>query len=457
LEKLGIPTAPVSTDKYDRLLKQSAFKKGMPLQRYTFVPNPVWGREALHRQYIEGKNPITGRPVMQEIVEALTKPLTEEEKRSGLLDRSVPRLLEPASEEELQELFLKNGWTDKLPILIPTEKRVAEMLKGTSHPSNEVVGKMAPSAPHEAWEYTVEKVAINAVMAGAIPEYFPIILAIASTGVTSLHSSVKSVAMMAVVNGPIRDEIGMNSGPAALGPFNHANATIGRAWTLLSINLAGSGVVGETYIGSQGNNLNYNNICFAEHEQRLPSGWKPFHVVKGFKPEESAVSLFAGWSLVHQFGTFVPITEAVALKKFHQETTLPHIIRSVLGTFTCASSTIFGKAGATVLIDPGIAKDFKEIHGFTTKEKLSEWFHQNTLMTVKDYWNTQQVPGFTLPMALSLVEPFASYLNLPGDALIPRFYSPETINILVVGAETNPNWQAGDFFWQTTASVDKWR
>ena len=429
----------------------------MPHQRFTYVPNPVWGKEASHRAYIEGKDPITGKPVMQEIVEALTKPLTEEEKKTGFLERAVPRLVEPDTEANLQELFLDNGWTDKLPIVIPTEKRVAEMLKGTSHPPNEVVGKMAPSAPHEAWEYTVEKVAINAVMAGAKPEYFPVILAIASTGRTSLHSTVKSLAMMAVVNGPIRDQIKMNSGAAALGPFNHANATIGRAWTLISINLSGSGVPGETYIGSQGNNLNYNNICFAEHEKRLPSGWKPFHVVKGFKPEESAVSLFAGWSLVHEFGTFVPITEAEALKPFHQETKLPDIIKSVLGTFTCGSSTIFGKAGATVLMNPGVAKDLKEIDGFETKEKLSQWFHQNTLMTVRDFWNTQQAPGFTLPMALTGVEPFASYLKLPGDAVIPRFVSPETINIIIVGAETNPYWQAGDFLWQTTTSVDKWR
>jgi hypothetical protein len=316
------------------------------------------------------------------------------------------------------------------------------MLKGTSHRPDKVVGRMAPSSPHEAWEYTVEKVAINAVMAGAEPEYFPVILAIASTGKTSLFSSTTSFARMVVVNGPIRDEIGMNSGMGAMGPFNHANATIGRAWTLISRNLGGGAILGETYLGSQGNNLSYNNVCIAENEARSP--WKPFHVQMGFKPEESVVSIFHGWGIIHQHGA------GGVQKIYHRQ------MSTLLGSF-CPFSSDTASAGAIVLADPLVARDLKETHGFDTKEKLSQWLHENTRITVGDFWDFSLVRSLTLPLAQRGVEPFASWLKLPKEALIPRFPNPKGINIVVVGGETNAFWQAGDFRYQVSALVDAWR
>ena len=96
---------------------------------------------------------------------------------------------------------------------------------------------------------------------------------------------------MAVVNGPIRQEIGMNWGIGAMSPHSHANATIGRTYGLLSQNLQGGSVPGLTYIGSQGNNYMYNSLTFAENEERSP--WEPFHVQHGFKPTDSTVSVFS--------------------------------------------------------------------------------------------------------------------------------------------------------------------
>src|SRR5881628_957088 len=129
-------------------------------------------------------------------------------------------------------------------------------------------------------------------MAGVRPEYFPVILALAATGVTARGSSSSAMATMAVVNGPIRREIAMNAGTGAMGPYNHANATIGRAYGLLSQNRQGGSVPGITYLGSQGNNYAYNSVTFAENEERSP--WEPFHVQHGHKPEESVASVFAG-------------------------------------------------------------------------------------------------------------------------------------------------------------------
>src|SRR5882757_1287969 len=123
---------------------------------------------------------------------------------AATFDRTAPRLLDPDTEDNLQQLFLENDWTDKLPVVLPTEKRVASMLAHTSHAPDEIVGHMQPVEFRVAWEYTVEKVAVNAVMAGARPEYFPLILAIAASQVSARGSTSSSASAMVVVNGPVQ-------------------------------------------------------------------------------------------------------------------------------------------------------------------------------------------------------------------------------------------------------------
>jgi len=141
----------------------------------------------------------------------------------------------------------------------------------------------------------VEKVAVNAVMAGARPEHLPVILAIASTQHPAMPSSTGSYGSMVVVNGPVAKTIGMNSSVGALGPFNYANSVIGRAWTLMSINF-GNARAGDTFMATIGNGLSFTNQCCAENEGKSP--WKPFHVRKGFQASESTVSIFRGWNVV---------------------------------------------------------------------------------------------------------------------------------------------------------------
>ncbi len=419
-------------------MKTYSYKKGMPNHRFTFVPHPITGTSAeLCRKYLEGNDPVTGKPVLQEIIDALTVPLSSEDKKTGFIKRPTPRLVEPDTVNHLHRLFLEKGWTDGLPIVLPTEARVAEMLKGTSHDTDEEVGRMQPSSPHELWSYTVEKVAVNAVMAGAKPEHFPVILALASTGVTSLSTSTTSFATMVVVNGPIRNEINMNSGIGALGPFSHANAVIGRAWTLMSINLSASGKAGETYMGSQGNNYNYNNLCFAENEEELPKGWNPLHVQKGFKPEESTVSVFLGWGFTHP--------DQSMEKAFHPQ--IPFWLKFV----SPFSST-------TLLLDPTIIHQMKENEGIDSKEQLIDWIHQNTKVRVGDWLDDfYAVQNFVLPMGEMGREPIASWMKLPKDAEIPQFSAPSRITIISLGGGTNFFWQAGDFSYMRSASVDEWR
>ena len=187
---------------------------------------------AVLRGYVEGDDPVHGAPFMERVFDLLTRPLSDEDLRGTGWDRSTPRLLEPDTEENLHELFRENHWTDYLPIVLPTEERVEAMLAGTSRAPDEIVGKTRPTIGMEYWTYDVEKVAVNAVMAGAAPEHFPVLLALASTGDTGRQSSMSSMGNMVVVNGPIRNEIGMNSGIGAMGPYNYANSAIGRAFGL---------------------------------------------------------------------------------------------------------------------------------------------------------------------------------------------------------------------------------
>jgi hypothetical protein len=273
---MGIPSVPVVTKAFKNLAILNAAKRGMPHERITFTPHPVWGKtpEEL-RAYVDGPDPVTGKPMMKEIVDGLTTPLTDDEKKTGMVSVSIGPPTFTDTVDNLQDFYLNNGYTDFLPIILPTEEKIDAMLKGTSHHPDEMVGKMAAGA-YPPWSYNVRQVAASAVMAGCRPEYFPIILAIASTGIASLFSSTNSFAFAMVVNGPIRDKLEFNYGIGALGPFAQPNATIGRAWTLLSKNLGNGGIPGDTYLGSLGNNLNYNNVVIAEDEANSP--WPPFHV-----------------------------------------------------------------------------------------------------------------------------------------------------------------------------------
>ena len=421
------------------LAQTYAYKKGMPGFRLSFVPHPVTGLPTeVMRGFLAGKNPVSGKPVLDEIIAGLTGELTAEETATGFVNRPVSRVVErKGTEAELVQHFHNMGWTDGMPIVLPTEERVAAMLKGTSRDKDELVGTMQPSSPHEAWSYTVEKVAVNAVMAGASPEHFPVILAIAASGMTSLSTSTTSFARMAVINGPIRDELQMNYGIGAMGPFNQANSVIGRAWTLLSFNLSGSGKVGETYMGSQGNNLNYNNATFPENEEALPDGWNPLHVQQGFDRDESVVSIFTGWGFIRADQSFG--------KEFHVQ--IPHWLYHI-SPFS----------SATLLLDPTIIQQLDEYEGFESKEQLIQWVFDNTQLTAKewreDYYSVQ---NFVHPVGRRGVEPYATWLELPDDALIPRIANPNRIKILSVGGMTNLFWQAGDFGLNTSVSIDDWR
>jgi hypothetical protein len=204
----------------------------------------------------------------------------------------VSRPVETSPYEDEHEYCYDRGWSDGFPVIPPTPERILRMLTGTERDPQDTVGKIPPNlAP-----CTVEKVAINAVMAGCKPEYMPVVLAALETALEphfTLHGILCSTCFSSpviVVNGPIARRIGMNSGLNALGSSNRANATIGRAVNLVVRNVGG-GVPGEidrATLGGPGK----ISFCFAEDES--DESWTPLHVSRGCAPGSSAVTLFQG-------------------------------------------------------------------------------------------------------------------------------------------------------------------
>ena len=436
---MGVPTCPVVTVAFKQICVLNAAKRGMPTLRLVYSPHPVWGKSPEQLWgYMNGPDPATEKPMLPEIEGALTNPLTAEDKKTGTETPSVgPATFGPDTAKNLQDFYRNNGYTDFLPIIIPTEEAVEEMLTGTSHHPDEVVGKLAAGA-FAPWSFTVRHVAINAVMAGAKPEHLPVILAIASSGYVSLISSTNDLAYGALINGPIRDKLDMNSGIGALGPFAHANAAIGRAWTLVTKNLANGGIPGDTYMGTMGNMLNYINLIMVENEEASP--WQPFHVEKGFKKDENVVSMFSGLSV-----------SAGQVGKGSGIGGTPHFEEQYTDLF----STFTGFFGALLLCDPLCAASLHE-QGYDTKAKLIDYFYKHATQTAKEYRERNWSYLFEYGQALRGVEPFATWYKLPDDTVIPKFPHPERIAVVVIGGQTDPVSQVANFSYGRSISIDKW-
>ncbi len=194
-------------------------------------------------------------------------------------------------EDEIETCY-DRGWTDGLPVTPPTDARILKMLQGTNRKPDEIIGRVPPNLV----PITVEKAAINAVLAGCKPEYLPIVLAALEAAldpVFTMHGLLCTTCFSSpviVVNGPIAKSIGMNWGMNALGQGNRANATIGRALQLIIRNVGG-GIPGDLDRSTLGGPGKFT-FCFAEDE--TDPSWQPLSVSRGFEPGENTVTLFQG-------------------------------------------------------------------------------------------------------------------------------------------------------------------
>ena len=254
------------------------------------------------------------------------------------------RRIEVAAQEDEHELAHQRGWSDGLPVVPPTEERVLRMLGGTRRSPDEIVGVIPP----DYVPGTVEKVAINAVMAGCKPEYLPVVLAAVEAAcleefcMHGLLATTYFAGPIVIVNGPIVDQIGMNWGTNALGQGNRANSTIGRALQLVIRNVGGGkpGGVDRAALGQPGK----LGFCFPEREH--DSYWESLAVERGFAPDQSTVTLFAG-------GGVYPIAD----QRSREPKSLTHSIALTLRTVLHAK--LYGATDALIVVTPEHMRVFR--------------------------------------------------------------------------------------------------
>lgn len=316
---------------------------------------------------------------------------------SGLVSQQI----ELADEyEAVQEMYLERGWSDGLPIIPPTPQRVEAMMTATDLDAQHVIAELPPN-----WgAATVEKLAINAVMAGCLPSYFPVLVAAVEAmsdpkfNLYAIQATTHPCAPLIIVNGPMRSELGMNSSSGAFGPGWRPNAVIGRAVRLALLNIGGAHPgVGDMSTQGAPSKFSY---CVAENEESNP--WQPLHVERGFSPEQSTVTVLAG-EPPHNIND-------------HAGSSAEDILTIIAGSIAVTGANNAYTGGETLLaFGPEhagtIARD-----GFS-KRDIGEWLGRKATIPLKRY--TEE----------TLIERFG---RVP-DGPVPMVGSPADLTIIVVG------------------------
>jgi hypothetical protein len=226
---------------------------------------------------------------LDDIIAALTKPATEEEQSPKVNIEKPPRIAFKGTFTEVNQFFYRKGWADGLPIVPPSEEAVKEMLTGTDLPADHIVTKLIP----RMGKATVEKIAVNAVMAGALPTHMPVLIAAVEalsdpkTRFDTFEVSTGSWAPLLVINGPIRKDIHVNCSSGMMSPGDIANAAIGRAIGLVVKNIGGARK-GVEDMGTLGDAMKYA-LVIGENEEQSP--WQPLHVDFGYQKDDSTVTV----------------------------------------------------------------------------------------------------------------------------------------------------------------------
>lgn len=307
MEKAGKPSVGIVSRGFERDAMATARAFGLPQFRFALVPDLITG---LTPPQIEQE--ITD--AFDQIVEVLT---TDSEGLSGKPQtreiRSAERLEIEAADsygafERMNQQFLEREWGDGFPLIPPTPEKVERMLKGTTRSPSDLITILAPGNGFA----TVEKIAINAVMAGCEAVHLPILIA-ACEAYTGLGERAMAMAMstsphapLMVINGPITRELGVNSKRCALGPGlqSRHNIVLGRALRLIMINV-GNCRPGHMDMDTIGSARKFS-LCVAENEEQSP--WEPFHVEKGYDKDANTVTIFATRDEidVNDMGDFTP-------------------------------------------------------------------------------------------------------------------------------------------------------
>lgn len=448
LEKAGIPTVVIDFEDQLNMVEETALASGVPKIRYIHASRTIPGPEDVDTW-------------IDQVMNALTSPLTEEEKESGMWRPQAGRILFEGTMDEAEEFYQQAEWvphpvnapiaiyTDGSPIRIPTEERVAEMLKGTSHRPDEIItyqkDRLTMGGEHKKgdpvvfqpmhWTATVEKIATIAVMAGCKPEHLPIALAIAESGcpIESTHS----LGQWVCVSGPIVKEIEMNSGCGMLGCGNPANMAIGRLHALMARNLGGA-IMGVNRMPSLSSPFT-RGAAGAENTDGLPPGWKGLNEEAGFTKNESVVAVFgvpAGIRGVqHSPGGYRALQ-----KSGHGGMARRLDVKGIPGPHNWLNYVLpelwAGREGAyTIIMIPEMARHLYDI-GFKSKDEVYEWLWKQSFMTVEQYRKFSWV-DFTTNGWMG-TEPVSGkpWKELPDDHMVPAAgQDPSGFCIIVGGGD----------------------
>jgi hypothetical protein len=450
LEKKGKPGVGLVTDNCIHTARISAEINGMPTLRIVslssldYFPN---------RLTLEKIRPIA-KKYINKIIDALTQPLTFEEKcpKLSIKEKAVQKVEIIAEDyesafSEFNQLCIKNRWTDGLPLIPPTEKAVKKMLTGTLRRPDETLGTL----PFLNAKVTVEKIAINAVMAGAKPEYLPVIITAMECIVEDytfdhMLSSEGSFTLLILVNGPIAKKIGMHSGIGFLGHGWYANNTIGRAIRLCLMNI-GHIKPGGFDMALIGRPSSHTFYTFTENTDLSP--WEPYHVSRGYKPEDNCVtvSTVAGSFRIYGGG---------AVQPWDVKSVLAEIIKDISGDRMVLGQYKLGLGNPLahfrkhiIIIHPELALLLSRL-GYT-KEKLIEQIYESTkvpyeqltsqeIRGIQERLNTK--PGGQFSNVDVLPQDLAQVIkdNLKPKGRIP-VVNPQDIHIVVAG--TIPGYSFG--------------
>jgi hypothetical protein len=396
IESQGKPTVTFVYEHFANDAMSAASSKGMPVVR--FVPETIVSESTVVED-IEA----AVAAVFDNVVAALTRPLTADEKSPKSREpENPPRLVFKGTLEEVNRFFYQRGWTDGLPIVPPTEAAVAEMLIGTDLPPDHLVEKLEP----RLGKATVERIAINAVMAGCLPTYMPLLIAgvqalAASPVCGMMAASTGSFSPFWLVNGPVARDVNINATYGATSPGTIANATIGRAMGLITKNVRGVRRQIED-MGVLGNPGKYSWVT-AENEEYCP--WEPFHVDRGFKREDSTITL----AFPQSFQQMVPFG-----------TDDKGILATVVGSIVPARMGMFA-----LVLTPAHARTLAG-RGWTRKS-IKEYIVKNALVP----------PDYYARLGLKADKPFDPG-NVTGPALGPEIFratqrDPEPVQVFVFG------------------------
>ncbi len=368
------------------------------------------------------------------MVDALTRPLTPEEAKPS----QAQKLHEDANlkvtgndfldaSQKVNELFLESRWADGLPIVPPTPELVKAMEAGTTRSPKDVIGQVAP----KNGTATVEKIAINAVMAGAKPEYFPVILA-AMEGLTDKHydlthvmASTGSFTPVVLVDGPIAKELNFNSGIGMLGIGWQANSTVGRAIQLALLNL-GQTWPQVNFMGLTGRLEGYTFYTFAEDTAKSP--WEPYNVSQGFQAGDSTVTVSSsGNPVIFGGGAVAPWTAQGVIDQMVTQ------IRNRGVVWPHAQKHI-------VVLHPDCAVELAN-HGYTRKS-LQEYLYEQTRVPYEklnkqvSFGQGTEEEFVRAEVADGRIRPDRAQIfldNLKPGGRVPVVQSPADFHIVVAG------------------------